>query len=359
MITRAIIVGWLACGPVQLRGRDADDPRDVVSMDLCGVVLRSEGREERIAWSDVKSVSGGDREGAARYMDLADQAWRARIRLERRDVAMALPLLEGLFERCKQSECQVTLLASAGLAHARLLEFDAAGAIRPMLLAAHLHELSYRVEASFYESTDFDPETGLMPALPPIFVPSETTAKQARILLDVGSSGDTFVSESLRTPTALLYQRALRLPRGTELMNDDLSERASSAERLVHAVVLATTSASAEGRLAGRKMLAADDHAHEGTWREAWSRLAIGRSFLLEPAITDKNRGLLELLEVPARFRDRWPTLAALGLSDAIAELRARGMTRESETLAQQLMDIDPAHPGLTPEVAIQGEATP
>ena len=87
----------------------------------------------------------------------------------------------------------------------------------------------------------------------------------------------------------------------------------------------------------------------QGTWREAWARVAIGRSLALEDDETSRALGVIELLHVPARFSSEQPALAALALRDAAGALRALGDSAGARELLEQLPEIDPTRPAPAP----------
>src|ERR1043165_1160127 len=82
----SVLVSILVAGAlsqVQLRGGEAAPAGDVIGVDAPGVVLGPPPGTLVIGWDRVREVGGSWKEKASPFMAGAEQAWRARSRLER------------------------------------------------------------------------------------------------------------------------------------------------------------------------------------------------------------------------------------------------------------------------------------
>jgi hypothetical protein len=70
--------------------------------------------------------------------------------------------------------------------------------------------------------------------------------------------------------------------------------------------------------------------------------MAVGRSLLVEANAALKRQGVIQLLHVPARFADRYPSLAILSLRLAESGLREMGDATGAGTLRAEIVRIDP-----------------
>lgn len=299
MIAHAIALAAASLGPVVLRGSAEPDAREVVSIDERGIeVSASDGAPKvLLGWERVKLVLGDEAARAQPFMPIADAAWRAEARLLRGDIALAEPLLEELAGRLRGVESPTALLAYAGLARVRLDSRDFDGAIEAWRVANARCANGIRLNMELAEALRLDHETGLIVDLPIFW------------------AGD---AASLPSSDPLLG------PIGRALSQSDPPLRAA-------------------GRAELRELLATVT----GSWREAWCRAAIGRSYLREPDPMQRDLGMLELLHLPARFADDQPMLTSLALGAVLAELRTRGDSDDAAIIDAQLRAIDPNHPSL------------
>ncbi len=310
---------------------------------------------------------------------------RAKSRLERGDIFLAAPLFEKLAvrftaarpgehgarkengqavengkavggdERNEGVDGPTVMLIAEGLARCRLSRGDAPAAVGPWLasLGARLSGLNDEPFPSL--PLLVDPATGLAPALAPIWLAGPELAA----LID-DNFRDEFLADSTSTvrpsiprELASWYRRSALFELG---LADDLPPVAPSASeqpedagvQLVVMIVSARIGADqvrADARAAIETALSAELATGGGTWREAWLRAALGRSLLREPDIAQRDRGLLELMHLPARFAQSLPRLAALALAEASREYDQRHDTATAQKLAALLTGplADPA----------------
>lgn len=299
MIAHAIALAAASLGPVVLRGTTEPDAREIVSISTRGIeVSASDGAPTvLLGWERIKLVLGDEAERAQPFMPIADAAWRAEARLLRGDIVLAEPLLEELAERLQGVASPTALLAYAGLARVRLESRDLDGAIEAWRIAAALCTNGIRISSDLAGVLRLDHETGLIEDLPVFW-----SADAASLPTD-----DLFLG-----------------PIGRALSESDPSLRAA-------------------GRAELRELLAGT----AGSWREAWCRAAIGRSYLRESDPMQRDLGVLEVLHLPARFAADQPMLTSLALGAVLTELRSRGNAGEAAIIEGQLRAMDANSPAL------------
>ncbi len=80
-------------------------------------------------------------------------------------------------------------------------------------------------------------------------------------------------------------------------------------------------------------------------WVEAWARFALGVSLLNENDQESCQRGLVNLIHLPARYARSQPYLAGLALATAAQAHRERGDAAAAATLHAEIERLFPNHP--------------
>lgn len=343
-----------ALGPVELRGAGVpviDDP--VVAVGPGGVTVGG-GTTRIISWDLVRRVTGEHAQEAERFARLSEDAWRARSRLDRGDYALATPLFESLFAAQRGENGPTALVIAEGLLRCRLHDADLIGAIEPWLEAVRLHDAGFThpadqtpsrapngVRPALPSFRPVDEELALAPGLPPMFLDLPDVRAFAASPAPASPS-DTI--EALRA----LYLRAARFEAGVAAPEPEIPPDTAqrSGVRFVTLIVNARAGDAVQ-RKAARSALEAGLDQDAGTWREAWRRAAIGRSLLLEPDAADRQRGVIQLLHLPARFGGSQPYLAGVALAEASRELAREGDRAGAAALREELLRRDPRHPAV------------
>ncbi|MFM9956558.1 MAG: hypothetical protein ACKVZJ_00650 [Phycisphaerales bacterium] len=371
----------VATAPAQvtLRGGTVLDDT-VVGVNGQGVVTspRLAGDAQRvIPWDMVRAVEGDFAQDARAFSARADAAWRAQSRLARGDDRLAEPALAALYEELKGEDGPLTLRVSEGLLRCRLIRGDQAGAVPVWLTAVRLRGVDAGLpseprnsgggaggaggagDSSRAFDAVIDPETGLCPALPPLWTDaSDAAALRAALQASSGAGGPA-------AELAQWYERAAALDAG-EAPADALpaASAESDAVKLVSLMVKARDpDAKVRGAARERLIAGLDDDAD--TWKEAWRRAALGRSFLMESDATLRSQGLVHWLHLPARFARAQPYLAGAAVVEASNELKRRGdkaSLAAAIRLVTELKVADPFHPALrnaggTPSAAPKAES--
>jgi hypothetical protein len=326
VIVLAVVLSALAS--VELRGGvRIDAPITAVSVE--GVHVG--GDEPRlIGWDGVKRIHGEFAEQAAPFDELADMAWRARLRLARNDIRLASPLFEQLYLTYRGKDGPTALMVAEGLVRCRVWHGDIADAIDPWLEAVRLREAGVSMAGDPPLAPVLDPRTALVGALPPIFLDDV-------VLPDSGPTDFDGLAGFLR----MQYRRAASLPVSADIPVPD-----SDGARFIRHLVDAQRGDPDE-REAARFVLESSLDDDAGTWREAWSRVALGRSLLREDDPGLRTTGLFHLLHLPARFSQAQPYLSGIALAEVSLELARQGDAESADRLRTEITRLGRAHPAI------------
>ena len=334
-------------GQLVLRRGQTPPPGRIISVSTEGVAVEDDaGVRTLVGWDRVRSISGEFEEQWAAFQHIADRAWRARVRLERGDIAAAEPLLEELARDYVGRAGPTAEMVWAGLLRARLQRGAQLAAVQPWL---QLLATDVNLDATTDESGQpiVDARTGLAPALPPLWV--DWPAVQAFAANDLDAADPAIPRGRL----AHLYRAAARIEAGWA---DDqiLADRrpgpatgdASFAKgiELVELIVLARAGDSDERALA-RDRLAQRLTPDTPRWEQAWVRCAIGRSLTHEADPDLTRRGVVQLLYLPATLADAHPYLAGLALGEAVVTMDELDDRSAADRLHLQLIERYANHP--------------
>jgi len=347
----------------------------VESVGLAGVVVRSgEGPSARrvvIALDDVAVLPAAGLNAPVDLSPIATDLWRARQRVERGDCQAAEPLLDVLAPIVLPAGGPTGAKLAEGLLTCRLARdarttalfawLDWLRIVRagPGLSAAPAGSLVAppAVSALTWESGQlvrqigrppFDSSTGLVPALPPIWVPGVATEALAasthwQRLLDAVQAGSP---QDPLLELCELYRAAAEADCGRPATLPARSA-ASPAISLVRDVVSGRIGDD-QTRAAARDALSARiDSADTPPWIEAWCRAGLGRSLIVEPDADLRRRGVLMLLHLPSRFARTEQHLAAIALAEATITLARDGDAQSAAALRAELARAFPNHPAV------------
>lgn len=345
------ILAGAVLSQVQLRGGEAAPAGEVIGVDAPGVVLGPPPGTLIIGWDRVKSVEGKWEEKSSPFLGAAEQAWRARTRLERGDPISAEPLFEKLFEQYRGKQGPTAAVVAEGLMRCRIRRAAHVAAIDPWLslivalpasgTGTPVLHASWASEAGMAPA--MDSATGLVPALPPLWLawPSvEAFARQqnAEAPKDVKAAA-----------LQALYIASAKFECGAAVQAPPITSTDAGVQ-IVREMVMARIG-DTEQRASARKSL--DDRIRGSSanptppWLEAWCRAGIGRSLLREDSTEQKELGVVELLNIPARFGTVHPYLAGIALAESSVALRKVGDATGADILARELIEKYPSHPVL------------
>ncbi len=344
--TAAILLGLLLARPtagaqVLRRGTEPAVEGRVAGIDDAGVTVRSEsGAVHFIPWDRVREVvADTPPPGLHRWMPVAQDLWRARSRLERHDTTLAEPLLERLFQEYRGRTHETALVVAEGLLRCRLARGDHARAVIPALEVARLHRANVTTDSYSGLPPVLDAETSLCPVLAPAWVSARALARIERDLAGYDGQGDEVVSA-----IAALYGRAAAWALGSAApLDEDVSLPEHPGVQWMQLLVQCGSPIGDEVQQARERL--SRDLADRSGWREAWARFHVGRSLLQETGIGRRQRGMVSLLHLPARFGRDQPYLAGLALAHVAAALEESGDAEAASSLRLELVRRFPNHP--------------
>lgn len=328
---------------VQLRGGKSSPPGGVSACTPEGVVIASALTGKIvIGWDRVRTVTGEHAEEARAYADIADKSWRAVSRLERGDIPAAEPLFEELFADYAGSEGPTAAAIAGGLLRCRLDRGAHTLAVAAWLAWLHADTPGSQLDSSndVRDVLMADPETGLVPELPPIWLDLPAVRVFGQSPLNAERYGDRAAQ------LAMLYQLAATTESGKTQPMPRLDDN-DAGVRLVWDLVAAQSRDEAE-RLVGRKAIEKRLRADPVGWTDAWLRTALGRSLLREADPDEQRRGVIELLRVRVTHERDAPYLAGLALAEAAVTMQSLGDADAASLLRRELLDSFPGHPATT-----------
>lgn len=338
----ALIACMLSCaiGQVVLRGEGEPQRAPVEEVSLEGV--RVGGTEARtIGLDGVKIVLGEHAGDWALVQGIATDAWRARTRLARGDYRLAAPIFEELWETYEGRDGPTALLVAEGALRCRLAGDGQVAAVDSWLKALELRQRGIKLAGDPPIEPIIDTTTGLVPALPPFWSRVQAAGS--------GAGWGVFVSETPEIAAmANLYERAmLGQTSGMVDVEPIQDESMRDSVRFV-ATLIDAVGDDSDARANARGRLESALESQIGTWREAWIRFALGRSYIMEPGRSGLTPGVLHLLHIPARFERSLPYLAGLALSEAGVALARAGEAAPAEALLDEMTAAFADHPALS-----------
>jgi len=336
MIAAVLVLSGAALSQVELRG-GMYVSAPVMSVTFEGVEVG--GDEPRtIGWDSVKLVMGEHAEAAKPFYENAEKAWRARTRLARGDIELACPLFDELFHVYKGHSGPTALMVAEGRIRCLTRQGDHASAVEAWIDALRMRRAGDEIAGDPPLLPVLDEDMGLVPTLPPIWLATLDTESVANA--DTPDTGDP-VAKAF----ASLYRSAARVEIGKPAeLQANLPDH--PGVKFVWDIVM-SRAGDASQRAAARDRLATGLTTDMGTWREAWRRVAIGRSLLMEEKDADRTAGLFQLLHLPARFARSQKYLANLALAEVCLELDRRGDPDGMAAIRAELESQGPNTPAL------------
>lgn len=288
---------------------------------------------EVLPWDEVRGViDASGRASASEFVAIAEDLWRARIRVARNDAALAKPLLARHWDRLRGEDGPTAQLMAEGLLRAALEEGDLVAAAGPWIecLRLGIDGTPTRFPAL---PPMLDDSTGLLPGLAP-FAPSEMRDALAKALESAATStrksGAAAGSASdVAASVAALMARLLDASGGAP---SAASAPAGDAPAIRALGAVEAIAAAADARARERAVAEFDRRYPEPpAFLAAWRLAAIGAASAREAraaAPGDRSaallRAALDNLAVPASGLDK------TGLVDAYAIEVAEALTREA-----------------------------
>lgn len=343
-ITAAAFIAALAASAaradvvVELRGGNAPVRAAAATADLAGLTLRlvEPGKGERrevVPWDFVRAVAG-DASVGGDFLELGEDLWRARIRVERGDAPFARALVARHWERLRGASGPTGALAAEVLLRCALEDLDLRAAAEPWLVVLR-HRASGEPTRFPELAPVIDEATGLLPELSP-FVPGDRRDDLAGALdaaRGAGGDGPARVAAGLARIMRWTTASAPAGPSAAPARDAAPAERVLS---LLEAIVAAPDARDRTKALVEFDRAFPEVPAFLGAWRLAASGAQAAR--LARAATGDDDRRILleraalELLAVPASGLDKTGLVDAYALEEAESLLREAG---DGESAAQ------------------------
>lgn len=322
-----------------LRGRQGQSVV-IEAADASGVTGTFADSRLLVTWDRVRAIDGESSDELAGFLDAGGLLWRGTSRLDRGDAVAALSVLEQAYEVFGDQPGATGAVAADALLAAHLALGNPDRCVLPWLQLLE-HDVS-QVQPLGSHRAAIDSGTGLVPELPPIFLPSRSAVRRATEL-----AGDEFGRWTPGTNRRLAeaYASAFLIAAG-ERPPPLEGEASSEGVRLVQAIVEARSD-DPNRRLTARVALQGFLDAEHPAWIDAWCHAGIGLSLLLESE-SDRLAGVGHLLVVPSEHAETQPSLACVCLAYSALTLADAGRPDAAGTLINELERIAPRHPALS-----------
>jgi hypothetical protein len=312
---------------------------------------------EVIPWDMVRAVegqSGGT--GLAEFLEIGEDLWRARIRIERGDAALAQAELAKHWTRFRDADGPTAALVAEGLLRCALSAGDLRAAADPWL--ACLRHRGMGIASRFPTLPPaIDASNGLLPELSP-FMPASRRAELIGACESAKASGESGeVARSIVRIANGMHDQAR--DQAHDSAHDPAHDSARESSPALRALGLLEDIASAADVRSLDKAVGSFDRAFEEppSYLSAWRIAAIGTCrariartapVVAGAAASDRagalGRAALEFLAVPASGLDRTGLVDAYALEEAASLLRESGDESSAAQLAalaeQKLQDI-------------------
>lgn len=325
---------------VERRGGAPSLRGTLVSVDENQVVVRSDlGATHDLPWHTVRSVSPA-RPDVDRYLDRAEQLWRATTRVERGDTELAEPILAALYETIGNASTETTLVIAEGLLRCRIARGDQVGAVMPFLDTVRLRRRGITTSAYARLEPIIDTDTLLCPWLAPV-LPTGPALRRLHAELTARA-----FPEPVSGVLAKLYRAAVEVePDGRVIVPTELPEVPTNGEAASHPGVQLVrdtlrAAMSVPDAIASMRRLRTN-----ADWRGAWANFALGVSALATREPDRVVSGVLDVLLVPAGHGSTQAWLSGAALLIASAAMEARGDSSSAGALRAELRSGHPNHP--------------
>jgi len=344
---------------VVLRDRAEPPQGDIAAVTIEGVRigLSTTDGGRVIAWDRILRIEGPQSQDAQPFAQLAEQAWRARIRLARGDAVGAEPLLEEVARALAGRTGPTAAGAAIGLVRCRVQRGGPVGAVPALIdfyraggFRAGGEDLSVwwlGTPGLTPAAPLMDPITELCPDVPPIFVRLPGVQTLARTELTPELLAPTDDAPNPRwIVMARLYHAAAAFESAAAAQ---LPARPGDDDRPAAWVwdIVASRVAEPEIRTQARTRLRSSLSLQTALWQEAWTRAAIGRSLLLEEESEQRWLGVAELLNLPARLGGEAPYVGGIAMAEAAVALAAMGDPKGALRVKEDMLRRYPQHPAL------------
>ncbi len=329
---------------VFVRGDAPPIVAETIFGDAHGLEIRAksgggEAQRRVLPWDMVRAVEGAASTGSfGEFLTIGTDLWRARIRIERGDFALAQPLLAKQWARFRAADGPTAALVAEGLLRCALAQQDVRAATDPWLACVRHRSAGQTTRFPALPAV-LDADTGLLPELSP-FLPA---VRRAEVIAACNAAGATGEAGEV----AARIVRIARLTEPTSATDPSAANATASgnssfaamhalppavrALAFVESIVVAADARALEQSILDFDRAYPEPVSSLGAWRLAALGTCRAR---LARAMPESNtneraallgRAALELLAVPASGLDRTGLVEAYALEEAARLLRASG----------------------------------
>ncbi len=159
---------------VHLRGGEPAIESEIGPLTLEGVPLNLGGKRSILGWDRVDHIEGPRAAEFEPFRAIAADLWRARFRIERADYTAAEPLVEALADRFAMKSGPSAAVVHASLLRCRVERGASISAVIPWLHYVAANDDTFAAGSVLtvgeLGAVLIDPELGLAPELPPIWL---------------------------------------------------------------------------------------------------------------------------------------------------------------------------------------------
>jgi hypothetical protein len=296
-----------------------------------------------VPWDMVRSVEGATIAGLEGELAVGQDLWRARIRVERGDEALAEPLLLKHWDRYRLQDGPTTAVVAEGLLRCALARGDLRASVEPWFVCLRIGSNG---EPSRYPELAgvLDDTTGLLPEASP-FLPSSRRNELAEALAAIGRSAGSSAAASAAGVAGDCAARLARMLAATEagasiVAASDPGRDAAPSVRalgLIETILTAPDRRSADRAVAEFERILPDPPGYLAAWKLAAAGAQAARSARAlegepraralegEPRARALESAALALLAVPASGLDKSGLVDAYALEEAVALLKEAG----------------------------------
>ena len=284
------------------------------------VQLKQQDVQQVIAWHTIKSIDS-DQVGARfkEHLVRGQMLWRAKIRLQRGDIRLAMPLFEETFMQLKNAKGDDAFLAAEGMLRCTIAHGNIHASVAPWLAAVrHLdqgHNSLFPALSPVIDTTTF-----LCPHVPPVWETHLVERSISTLKLDnqlMNEFADVILGEAGPTQT---------LQHGPDFLRNVLLLTEYNHTQIADQIETMSRKTALQ------------------PWQLAWIEYSAARG-LLEQGEQARTMALLKLAEVASIFGKEQPWIAGASMVLMAETLQSDGNKKASKNIRNEFRRVYPSHP--------------
>lgn len=284
------------------------------------VQLKEQGTQQVVAWHTISSIES-DQVGTGFDAHLArgQMLWRAKIRLQRGDVRLAMPLFEETFMQLKNAKGDDAFLAAEGMLRCTIAHGNIQASVAPWLAAVrHLDHGRSSLFPDF--SPIIDPKTFLCPHVPPVWDTHLVERSISTLKLDnklMNEFVDVILGEAGQNQT---------LHNGPDFLRNILLLTESDHTQIEDQIETMSRETALQ------------------RWQLAWIKYTAAKS-LMKQGKESETLALLKLAEVASTYGKEQPWIAGASMVLMVEILQSSGKLKASKNIRNEFIRVFPSHP--------------